>query len=279
MSVSRREFLCLAGAMGLGWSAWGSSPKSASGGFSIATMNDLHILEKADTEYLKAAVAQINAVPEVRAVVVLGDITYNASRERFEWAKEALDGLKMPYRAVPGNHDVQGKGLAYADYSRYFGARSWVWPFEGWHFIGLDSCVGSAGEVSIPMPRMAWLKEQLQSIPAGRPIALFTHHLFNPHSLRPRVRNADQVVALFAKHRLRLIAAGHWHGNQVETQDGILYTTTACCSSARDNHDYTPFKGFRLFHFQADQVETEFVPVAQSEGKVEDLIKQMVSPS
>jgi len=263
MRFTRREFLRAAGALALSRYARGAAPAGAAGGFTIATMNDLHILNKTCTEFLKRAVAQINERPEIEAVVILGDITYNASRERFEWAKEALDGLQAPYRAVPGNHDVLGKGAPYADYTRFFGDRNWVWPFRDWFFIGLDSCQGSADTVTIPVSRMNWLRERVQDIPTDRPIALFAHHPFNPHSFRPRVRNADKVLAIFAKHRLRFVATGHWHGNQVETQDGILFTTTACCSSARGNHDFTPWKGFRLFHLGGDSVTTEFVPVTR----------------
>ena len=60
---------------------------------------------------------------------------------------------------------------------------------------------------------------------------------------------------------LRIAAAGHWHGNQEETRDGVLFTTTACCTSTRNNFDGTPEKGYRLFHLAGDSVATEFVEV------------------
>jgi 3',5'-cyclic AMP phosphodiesterase CpdA len=259
---SRREFLGLAGSLGFGWWAWGSDEKIAPKGFSIAAINDTHVTDADSVVLLDKAVQRINGSPAIRLTVVLGDISADGKREEFDLAKKALDRLARPYMAVPGNHDVMGRGVrAYAEYSRDFKERSWVRQEDGWSFIGLDSCEGGAVDVKIPLSRVTWLHEQLQKIPTDRPIALFAHHPFNPHSLAYRVRNADKVLALFSNHQLKLVASGHWHGNQVETQDGILFTTTACCSTTRDNHDLTPAKGFRLFHFGKDNVETEFVAV------------------
>ncbi len=72
---------------------------------------------------------------------------------------------------------------------------------------------------------------------------------------------ADRVLALFAGHKLKLVAAGHWHGNQEETREGVLFVTTACCTMTRDNFDKSPDKGFRLFSFKGEAVESRFVPV------------------
>ena len=66
---------------------------------------------------------------------------------------------------------------------------------------------------------------------------------------------------VFAGHNLKFVAAGHYHGNQVEEHNGVLFTTTACCSTTRDNFDETPEKGYRLFHVTKDAIETEFVAV------------------
>ena len=50
-------------------------------------------------------------------------------------------------------------------------------------------------------------------------------------------------------------------GNQEETREGVLFVTTACCTMTRDNFDKSPDKGFRLFSFKGETVESRFVPV------------------
>ena len=72
---------------------------------------------------------------------------------------------------------------------------------------------------------------------------------------------ADEVLALFAGHNLRAVLNGHFHGNQEEVVDGVLFTTTACLSSTRGNHDGTDLKGYRLFHCAGGEITTEFVAV------------------
>jgi len=234
MRFSRREFLGLAGALGLGCCAWGGDEKGASKSFSVAAINDIHVVDAASVALLDRAVERINGLPDIRLTVVLGDISMNGTREQFDLAKKALDRLTRPYAAVPGNHEALTKGaLPYAEYTRAFKERSWVRQEEGWYLIGLDSCQGNAVDVKIPSARLGWLNEQLQRIPPERPIALFAHHPFNPHVPQYRVRNADKVLALFSNRQLKLVAAGLWRANLVEIQNGILFTTTASCSTTK----------------------------------------------
>jgi hypothetical protein len=108
---------------------------------------------------------------------------------------------------------------------------------------------------------MDWLKARIASVADGKPVALFCHHPLNPNARKYRVSNADEIIALFKGKALRLVASGHWHGNQVERANGVLFTTTACCTPTRDNFDDTKEKGYRLFHLAPDSVETEFVVV------------------
>ena len=108
---------------------------------------------------------------------------------------------------------------------------------------------------------LAWLREQAALVPSEKSIALFCHHPLNPNTARYRILNADAILDIFKGKALRLAAAGHWHGNQVEEQDNVLFTTTACCSSTRGNFDKTEARGYRLFHVKENTVETEFVEV------------------
>ena len=55
------------------------------------------------------------------------------------------------------------------------------------------------------------------------------------------------------------MVSGHFHGNTERRENGILMTTTACCSGRRGNHDGTKAKGYRIFHIDKDMnVTTEF---------------------
>ncbi len=149
----------------------------------------------------------------------------------------------------------------YGNYTNLFGDPDWQDEEDGWLFLGIDSTNEAKSDVSIRSDQLSFIKKQLEKINKKRPIALMTHHPFNPNTMY-RVQNADEVLAMFGEHNLKLVAAGHFHGNQEEERDGVLFTTTACCSSTRGNHDGTTSKGFRLFHVDKETIATEYVEVA-----------------
>lgn len=259
MRMNRRAFLLTAGALGYA----GLVHAQSTGGFTFAAVNDLHLLDEASAAALGKAVDAINAQQDAAFTVVLGDLSSNAQAQEFALAKTALDRLARPHYLIPGNHDMNNKDKANpaGSFEAVFGPANWRRDVQDWTLIGLNSCDGVKSDVALSEERLAWLKAQVAEIPAERPIALFLHHPLNPHSKSYRVKNADAVLALFAGHNLKLAAAGHFHGNQVEEQNGVLFTTTACCSSTRGDHDGTKAKGFRLFHCQNGKVQTEFVEV------------------
>ena len=265
MRVTRREFFGLAGALGLGACARGRPQAGLLGrdeGFAFAAINDVHLLDARSTGIVDRAVKSINDRPEVRFTVVLGDLATSGRLAELGLARGCFDRLERPYLVVPGNHDVVGGAPGpLANFEQVFGPSTWTRRDDGWAFIGLDSCEGTRSDVTVQPERVAWLEKTLGRIKPARPIALFVHHPFNPHSKAYRVRNADHVLGLFGNHNLRLVAAGHYHGNQVEEADGVLFTTTACCSSTRGNHDGTAAKGYRVFHLEGDAIESEFVEV------------------
>lgn len=268
MRFTRREFIGLLGVLGASSCARIKQIEVPliNGGpdaFTFATINDPHLLDARSTAIVNRAVKSINDNREVRFTVMLGDLATAGRLGELRLAKESFSRLERPYFVVPGNHDVEPKSAdIFRNYEKNFGEPTWTQEDCGWVFLGLDSCEGSSSDVTIQPARMAWLEKQIKHISPGRPIALFAHHPFNPNTKAYRVKNADEVLGMFSGHNLKLVAAGHYHGNQVEVQNGILFTTTACCSSTRPNFDDTPAKGYRLFHIKDETIETEFVEVS-----------------
>ncbi len=269
MRFTRRQFMGVLGAMGAAASAraginiWPWN-RDRSRVLTVAAIGDLHLLDVRSASIVGRAVQQINADPRVCCTVVLGDIASSGQLSELKLGGTVLSGLEKPFYAVPGNHDVSmAMDDVYGNFEACFGPGTWQEEEGAWVFLGLDSCNGDKSDVSIRPDRIAWLERRLKKIRRKRPIALFVHHPFNPSTKAYRVINAEEVLGLFAEHNLRLVAAGHYHGNQVETRDRILFTTTACCSTTRGNHDGTDSKGYRLFHLHEDgRVETEFVEVS-----------------
>lgn len=263
MQVTRRQFIGLTAGLGLS-AGLGFSLESlgAEGVVTFAAINDLHLRDEASVEIVRRAVADINANPAVAFTVIIGDLGTSGTEKEMTLAQGALDELKAPYFCVPGNHDFDlGADNGYVHYESSFEDRQWQESKTGWVFLGLDTCNGTASDVTIPEDRMAWLSSQLEAINPKQPIALFAHHPFNPNTKNYRVQNADAVLALFKNHNLKLVASGHYHGNQIEERDGVLFTTTACCSTTRNNFDGTIEKGYRVYTLKDETISHRFVEV------------------
>ena len=267
MHLTRRQFIGLMGALGV--TSCARNPKDviadigSDGTFSFAVVGDLHILDIGSTAIVNRAVKDINSRKDIAFTVIAGDLATDGKLPELKLAQDSLDRLERPWFVIPGNHDVDPTNAdEYANWKTTYGKTNWEDSGRGWAFIGLDSCDGTKSDVAIRPEELEWLDKRLNGINNQRPIALFVHHPFNPNSKAYRVSNADEVLARFENHNLKLVASGHYHGNQVEERDGTLFTTTACCSTTRPNFDGTEAKGYRVFHVTADHaLETEFVEV------------------
>ncbi|GMV99217.1 MAG: hypothetical protein AMXMBFR84_03560 [Candidatus Hydrogenedentota bacterium] len=272
MDFSRRQFLTFIGAASLAGCAKTKESLGAisrvdvipggGGKFTFAAINDLHILDGRSASIVNRAADSINANKDVAFTAVLGDLATDGEMVELNLAKNSLDRLVRPHFVIPGNHDVYMKSKdIFGNYKRAFDEPSWHTGDKGWLFIGLNSCDATKSDVSIRDEEMEWLQKVAKKANKSRPIAILSHHPFNPNSKAYRVQNADEVLGIFAEHNVKLVAAGHYHGNQEEEREGILFTTTACCSTTRDNHDGTAEKGYRLFHVDGETITTEFVVV------------------
>lgn len=263
--MNRRRFFRLCGAAGLAASTpgWAWAVPASGAPLRFAAINDLHIRHAGSERIVSRAVAQINQHP-VDFTVAVGDLGTDGLAPEMELARQALGGLDAPCFCVPGNHDFAPKeDNGYVHYEAAFEKREWrdMAPHEAWAFLGLDTCNATKSNVTVPPERMAWLEAQLEAIPPETPIALFGHHPFNPNTKAYRVENAEEVLALFAGHNLRLVASGHYHGNQVEERDGVLFVTNACCATTRGNFDGTEERGYRVYTLTGETIKHEFVVV------------------
>lgn len=269
MRWSRRQFLVfstlagLSGCARIEQSRLGQlAPDFKFGGDGVvhfAALGDLHLRDSRDIGIVGRAVNQINNDPEIDFVAVLGDLTDHGTLQEMNLARQALERLEKPYFCVPGEHDVNpATENGYEFYSRTFGRTQWRNVNEGWVFFGLNTCDGANRQVAVSAQSLEWLGNQLNHTDKKKPVALLSHHPFNPGSKADRVANAEEVLALFHDHQLRFVASGHYHGSQVEERDGVLFTTTACCSSFAENDDGTAEKGYRVFSLTGDAVQHEF---------------------
>jgi len=107
------------------------------GVFRFAWLSDTHFGSLTGEQDLRAAVHDIHSLTGLSFVVVSGDVTEYGSREQLQLAKELLDGLKVPYHVIPGNHDTKWSESGATDFGRLWGADRFVFEHGGYRFIGI----------------------------------------------------------------------------------------------------------------------------------------------
>ncbi len=223
--------------------------------FWFATVADTHMRDAAAAEIVRETVEMINADERVAMTLWLGDITDRSTEPEFARAKQVLDGLATPWHTLRGNHDDTGDL-----YRQYFGALNTRVEHEGWVFLLFDS--NGPRDRLVTDETMAWLREQAAPTPPETPVVLAAHHPLLLGALIP-LAGAPEILALFDRHDLKAVLAGHIHTNQEHTRDGALFTTNACCATTRGNIDGDPRRGYRLFHCKDGELTTEFVTVRE----------------
>ncbi len=203
--------------------------------FVIAQISDSHL--SAAKPFFAANFAAACAAIAARGadlVVNTGDITLNGADDDSDFveARRLHDLLPLPWRAIPGNHDIgEAQAVAarsprhgqvvdavrLARYRRHFGADRWVMDLPGWRLVGFNALLPGSG-----LPDEAEQDAALRSAFAGagdRHVALFGHKPFCDAHLEetalggrfidPEPRR--QVLRTFGGVAPALIVSGHVH--------------------------------------------------------------------
>jgi 3',5'-cyclic AMP phosphodiesterase CpdA len=172
-------------------------------------------------------------------VIHTGDVTVDGAdvEQDLQHAAELMRRLDVPFRSVPGNHDVGDVGHPrqpvtderLARWRVYFGADRWFEDVEGFRLIGLDAMLLGSGHRE-EATQADWLGAVMGNA-EGRRIAWFLHRpLFvdTPDegdtgywSVKPQPR--ARLIELMRRHSVALVASGHLHKAHDATRDGTRY--------------------------------------------------------
>jgi len=216
----------------------------------IAQISDLHIkapgrlaYRRVDTALALAhCIAELNRfAPKIDLVVISGDLADMPSAAEYEHLKSLLAELKLPFAAIPGNHDsreLMRAAFSEHSYAAATGPMNRQVQLAGLDLILLDSSVPGHPHGELAAESLDWLDATL-SAGADRPALLFLHH--PPfatgiwHMDRQNLRKADDLAAIVTCHpRVQLIGCGHVHRAALTRFAGVPCTICPAPNHAVD---------------------------------------------
>ncbi len=209
----------------------------------------------------ESAVAELNKIPDLKFVLVAGDLTQDAEPWNIDALRRILDGLKVPYYVTLGNHDLSRVPHEKKDQpitlSKYTVAGAFIGKSGGMvpgttyysHELAKDLVLvtldSSRAQVFSPEAglndfggkidagQMRWLENTLKAN-QKKTIIVLTHHNMVPWCEGDKknhnsfgwfkLDNADEVRALLKKYGVKAVFSGHRHiSTRYQEVDGIYH--------------------------------------------------------
>ena len=164
-----------------------------------------------------------NGLPEL--FLITGDLTQDHSIESYQWLKEQLDELAVPYIWMNGNHDDLRMMREVAPE-----ALSKQVLMNGWQLILLNSQVPGKVHGELNQQELALLRECLEQYPEHPTLIAFHHPAYQTNCQWLNdisLRNAEDFRALISQHpQVKVVLNGHIHQEMDLQIDGIHYYST-----------------------------------------------------
>ncbi len=247
----------------------------------FAQLTDIHLSERTPShkDDLERSVRRINALDSLDFVLVTGDVSENGDRASLLEAKKTLDGLKVPYYAVMGNHETKWSASGCTAWSEVFGSERFETDCKGVHFIGFNTG---------PLMRMAfghvvkqdllWLRERLGALSPDVPVVVVTHYPL----LSEEMDNWHEATDLLRHFNVRLCIGGHYHISCNYSYDGIPgVLMSSCC------HDDAHATAYGLYEADADSItawmcedgkEPQRIAAYSMRGEIKDKDGRVLAP-
>jgi Icc protein len=216
----------------------------------IAQISDLHIKPPGTRAYgrvdtakaLERCVAALNEFsPAPDFVVISGDLADTPTSQEYDYLKSLLAPLKLPFAAIPGNHDsreLMRLAFPQAGYALSTGPLNQKLEVGLLDLLLLDSSVPGKPHGELDALTLQWLDDMLASS-TDRPALLFLHHPPFPtgiwHMDRQNLGSSAELASIVKRHpRVQLVAAGHVHRATLTMFAGVPATICPAPNHAVD---------------------------------------------
>jgi Icc-related predicted phosphoesterase len=174
----------------------------------------------------KKLVSNINSRNDIDFVIHGGDISDFGLTDEMMWQRDILNGLKIPYVVILGNHDCLATGEQV--YRKIFGAENFSFMAGNTKFICLNTNAIEY-DYSHPVPDFNFIATEYEKQTPGHEKTIFAMHAapFSEQFNNNVARGFQEVIKRFPNLQFCV----HAHGHSIEIQDlfndGLLYYESA----------------------------------------------------
>jgi outer membrane protein assembly factor BamB/predicted phosphodiesterase len=187
--------------------------------FQFAHVSDTHVGgAPTSVDDLRSTVRDINANPDLKFVIITGDITEFGADTELREAKAILDSLNKPWYIIPGNHDANWSESGANTFRTVFGSETTTFQYGGLLFAG-TACGPNMrmGPGQVPHENLVWLDSVLHHLPrADMPIVYLNHYPQDSSQ-----NNWYEAMDMLKQHNIQLVLCGHGHQNHLLNFEGV----------------------------------------------------------
>lgn len=191
----------------------------------IAFISDTHLWHSD----AKDGIADINRRNNVDFVIHCGDLTDTGTTKEFEWSRDILSGLHVPYIALIGNHDYLGTGDQ--TYNKMFGDLDFSFIASRVKFVCLNTNATEYDYLAA-VPNFDFLEEEMtkDSIRFDRTIIVMHAPPYSDQFNNNVCKAFRHYLDFFPG--LMCCVYGHNHNDKVDDiyGDGLIFYGIDCAS-------------------------------------------------
>jgi predicted phosphodiesterase len=192
------------------------------------------------TKILRKTLDALNAMG-LDFIIGAGDMTDATVDEQvFSAFKAEMVRLRVPILMAPGNNDYQSVPRGQYLWEKYLAPNSASLDFGSYHFVMLDSQVGSIAD-----EQLQWARDDLGSVSAGNFKVMVFHH---PYWTEVHPSLNVEIPKIVTNYNVGLTLHGHLHYDYVVTRPTLGIGTTSLSTSDQ-------FIGYRLLNLTSAGVQ------------------------
>ncbi|MBQ7984348.1 MAG: metallophosphoesterase family protein, partial [Bacteroidales bacterium] len=142
-------------------------------------------------------------------VIHCGDISNEGLSKEYEFTWDIMDGIRLPYLTVIGNHDLVANGRSI--YKKMFGEENYTYVYKNCKFVFFDDNVW---ENTVKDPDFEWMEKELSdTLGQYTHVFLVCHVPYTDEMFFPTQKHAFKNI--IEKSTVNLCIQGHRHHPEI----------------------------------------------------------------